>query len=263
MRVDFGFLLNAREALLPLPLVDRRDPPPLERALPPLRPREDPALDGAQVAGADGSGRSVGMIGLARAFEAAGARPAGISACAASALWGAMWAAGRSPEEMARHALSWSPEPHLGVQWTGVPRFALSALRGFRGLARAEALEALFDRHTWRMSAGSTELPFHTLAYDLDARRFEVLGSDATPELTLGELARVAMAPPRKGEAVRIEGRFYADARAVDGFSLERLAGRDAIAAGSAPWDLYGLLLDRRGWPELIRAGYDSATGRP
>jgi hypothetical protein len=262
VRVDFGFLLNAREALLPLPLVDRRAPLPIERALPPLRPHRDPDLDGAQVAGADGSGHSVGMIGLARAFEEAGARPSGISACAASALWGAMWAAGLSAEEMARQALAWRPEPHLGVQWAGVPRFALSALRGFRGLAKAEALEALFDRRTWRMSAGSTEIPFHTLAYDLDGGRFEVLGSDTTPELTLGELARVAMAPG-SGDAVRIEGRFYADARAIDGFDLGRLAGADAVSAGTAGWDLYGLLLDRRRWPELIRAGYDSATGRP
>lgn len=262
MRVDLGFLLNARQALLPLPVVDRVGAPPRD-VLPPLRPAPAPDLAGREVVAADGSAASVGLVGLARAFEEAGERPERISACAASALWSAMWAAGRSAEEMADAALSWRPEPHLGVQWAGVPRLAVSALRGFSGLAKSEALEALFDRRTWRMAAGSTEIPIRTLAYDLGSRRFELLGSEATPEVTLGELARVAVALPRRSEAVRIEGRFYVDARAARGFTADRLRDGDAIDAGDAPWDFYGVFLDRRRWPELIRAGYDDATGRP
>jgi predicted acylesterase/phospholipase RssA len=262
VRVDLGFFLNARQALLPLPLVDRAPAPPPD-VLPPLRRSPAPELAGREVVAADGTAASVGLIGLARAFEEAGERPEAISACSASVLWGAMWAAGRSAEEMAAHALAWRPEPHLGVQWTGVPRFAVSALRGFSGLARYDALEALFDRRTWRMSVGSTEIPFRTLAYDLDARAFEWLGTEATPELTLGELARVAVALPRKSDAVRIEGRFYVDARAVEGFRIDLLHDGDAVVGGDGTWDLYDLFLDRRRWPEAIRAGYDRARGRP
>lgn len=262
MRVDPAFLLNARQALLPLPLVDRPATPP-GQVLPPFEARSDPGLAGKTVVGADGSGASVAMIGVARVFEEAGVRPAAITACSASALWGAMWAAGMSADQMAAHALAWRPEPYLGVQWAGLPRFALSAIRGFSGLDKGLALEQLFDRRAWRMSAGRTEIPFRLLAYDVDRRRFEFLGSETTPELTLGELARVAVAMPRKGEAVRVEGRFYADARAADGFTPERLREDDVIDCGDAPPDFYGVFLDRRRWPELIRAGYDGATGRP
>ncbi|HEX8744649.1 MAG TPA: hypothetical protein VF712_16110 [Thermoleophilaceae bacterium] len=257
--VDLGFLLNARQALLPLPLVDRMPAPPAD-VLPPFAERPAPELAGREVAGSDGSAASVGLIGLARAFEEAGERPAAIAACSASALWGLMWAAGLSAGEMVRHALSWRPEPHLRVQWAGVPRLALSALRGFSGLEKHDAVEALFDRRSWHMSAGSTAIPVRTLAYDLDARAFEWLGSEATPELTVGELARVAVALPRKQDAVRIEGRFYVDARAARGFGTDLLHDGSALQAGDAPWDFVGLFLDRRRWPQLIRAGYDDAT---
>jgi hypothetical protein len=253
--------MNARQALLPLPLVDRATAS-ASAALPPFEARPDPELTGRHVVGADGSGASVAMIGAARAFEEAGTAPERISACSASALWGAMWAAGATADEMAAHALAWRPEASLGVQWTGLPRFALSALRGFTGLDRRDALEQLFDRRTWRMSAGRTEIPFRVLAYELERRRFEFLGTDATPELTLGELARVAVAPPRKSEAVRIEGGFYVDARGAHGFDPARLREGDALDCGDAAPDFYSVFLDRRRWPEQIRAGYDNARRR-
>ena len=256
MRVDLGFLLNARQALLPLPLVDRAPAPPAD-VLPPFRRRPAPELAGREVMAADGSGASVGLIGIARRFEEAGERPEALSACSASVLWAAMWAAGLSAEDMADNALSWRPEPHLGVQWIGVPRLAFSAARGFTGLAKGAAVEALFDRRTWHRSAGSTEIPLRTLAYDIDSKAFEWLGTEATPELTLGELARVAIALPRKSEAVRIEGRYYVDARAAEGFTTGLLREDErALEAGSAGWDSYGLFLDRRRWPALIRGGY-------
>ena len=262
MRVDPAFFVYARQALLPLPLVDRA-PGAAPGALPPFEARPDPGLAGKHVVGADGSGASVAMIGTARAFEEAGVAPERISACSASALWGTMWAAGTTADEMAAHALAWRPEAHLGVQWTGLPRFALSALRGFSGLDRHDALEQLFDRRTWRMSAGHTEIPFRVLAYELERRRFKFLGTETTPELTLGELARVAVAPPRKSEAVRIEGRFYVDARAADGFDPARLREGEVFDCGAGAPDFYSVFLDRRRWPEAIRAGYDAATRTP
>jgi NTE family protein len=263
VRVDPAFLLNARQALLPLPLVDRPSASAPD-VLPPFESRPAPELAGRHVAGADGSAASVSMIGLARRFEEAGERPSRISACSASALWGAMWAAGMTADEMAANALAWRPEVHLGVQWAGIPRLALSALRGFGGLDKHQAIEQLFDRRAWRMSAGRTEIPFRLLAYDLGGRRFELLGSEATPEVSLGELARVAVALPRKSEAVRIEGRFYVDARAARGFGPERLHDGDGelIDCGSAAPDFVSVFLDRRRWPELIRAGYDDAARR-
>jgi NTE family protein len=238
VRRGVGILTNARRTLLPLPLVDRPTPVPAD-VLPRFRERP-PHPGSVSVASAAAGGSAVALVGMARAFEEAALRPEAISASSAAALWGVMWAAGMSAEQMADYSLSWRPESALGVQWVGLPRLGVSAVRGFGGLARGEAVEQLFPRHVWRMSAGATEIPFRTVAYDLDRGRLEELGSEATPDLTLGELVRVAVAPRRAADAVRIEGRFY---------------------AGSREPAFYDLFLDRRRWPELIRRGYD-ATGR-
>src|SRR5437763_8974802 len=176
---DVSFLLHAREALLPLPLVDRRrTPPPADEVFPPLEPRPVPALEGKRigVVGSGGSGACVALVGVARAFEEAGIRPAAISACSGSALWSAMWAAGLSAQDMAEFSLSWRPQDYLDIQWTRLPRFALSALRGFTGLAKGEALARLFDRRLWHMSAGETEFPLHTVVYNIDYGRVEYFG---------------------------------------------------------------------------------------
>jgi NTE family protein len=224
---DLSFLLRAREALLPLPLVDRRTPPPAADVFPPFERRPVPALEGRRigVVGSGGSGACVALVGVARAFEEAGIRPAAISACSGSALWGAMWAAGLSAQEMAEFSLSWRPQDYLDIQWTRLPRFALSAMRGFTGLAKGEALERLFDRRLWHMSAGETEIRFHTVVYNIDRGRVEYFGSRETPELTLGELARIAVALPLVVEAVRVEGDLYVDGGVVDAFPTEPLEG--------------------------------------
>ena len=227
LATDVGALRNARRALLPLPLVDRPEPVPTA-VLPPFEPRPAPRLAGKRVAvvGSGGSGAAVAMIGMARAFEEAGIRPAAISACSGSAVWGAMWAAGLTSDEMADFSLAWRPQDYLDVQWLRLPRFALSAVRGFTGLAKGEALERLFDRRLWRMSARETDIPLHTAVYNLDRGRLEYLGSETTPELTLGELVRVAVALPLMVEAVRIEGDFYVDGGVVDVFPAEPVIER-------------------------------------
>jgi NTE family protein len=221
---DIGFLMNARRALLPLPIIDRPDPVPTD-VLPPFTRRPASGLRGKRVAvvGSGGSGACVSLVGVARAFEEAGVRPASISACSGSAVWGAMWAAGLTADEMAEFSLSWRPQDYLDIQWTRVPRFALSAMRGFTGLGKGEALERLFDRRLWHMSAGETDIPIHTTVYNVDRGRLEQFGSETTPDLTLGELVRIAVALPVAVEAVRVEGDLYVDGGVIDAFPTEPL----------------------------------------
>jgi hypothetical protein len=64
-------------------------------------------------------------------------RPDLIVGCSGSAIWGSMWAAGLSAQQIAGFSLAWRPQDYLDVQWLKLPRFALSALRGFSGLAKA------------------------------------------------------------------------------------------------------------------------------
>src|SRR5215208_552260 len=221
---DVSFLLSAREALLPLPLVDR--PKPIDpHVFPPLEHRPVRGLQGKKIGivGSGGSGATIALVGVARAFEEAGLRPAAISACSGSAVWGSMWAAGMTAQEMAEFSLSWRPQDYLDVGWTRLPRVALSAVRGFTGMGKGDALERLFDRRLWHMCAGETDVRFHTIVYNLDRGRIEYFGSADAPDLMLGELVRIAVALPLLVEAVRVEGSLYVDGGVVDAFPAEPL----------------------------------------
>jgi predicted acylesterase/phospholipase RssA len=278
---DRGFILNARRTLLPLPIVDRPGPPP-RPVFPATRARPAVALEGKRVAvaGGAGAGRTVALIGVARAFEEARVEPALVSACSGSVLWAAMWAAGLSAREMADFSLSWRPQDYLGIQWARAPRAAIAAARGFAGLAKGPALESLFDRRLWHMTAGETEFPLRTRVYNLDRRRLEAFGSEQTPDLRLGELVRIAMAGA--GEAVRVEGDLYVDAGKIEPqpatrlmlepldhvFALDVRGRRDVRPDDrltpiepfddlrSSGMDLYDLFIDRRRWPDLMLAGH-------
>jgi predicted acylesterase/phospholipase RssA len=278
---DPGFLVNARRTLLPLPLIDRPTRPS-GPVFPPSRAHPALALRGKRVAiaGGAGGGRTVALIGVARAFEEARVEPVLVSACSGSVLWAAMWAAGLSAREMADFSLSWRPQDYLGIQWARAPRAAIAAARGFSGLAKGRALESLFDRRLWHTTAGETEFPVRTLVYNVSRRRLETFGSTQTPELRLGELARIAMAS--QSEPVRVEGNLYVDGGRVEPqpatrlmmdrfdhvFALEVSGRRDVRADDrltpiepfddlmSSGMDLYDLFIDRRKWPDLMLAGY-------
>jgi NTE family protein len=224
LATDFGFLRNARRALLPLPLVDR-DEPISDDVFSPFARRPTPRLVGKKVGvvGSGGSGACVALVGMARAFEEANVRPASISTCSGSTIWGAMWAAGMTAEEMAEFSLAWRPQDYLDIQWARLPRFAWSALRGFSGLAKGDALEHLLDRRLWRMAAGETDIPIHTVVFNMDRGRLEHFGTVETPDLTLGELVRISVSLPLVVEAVRVEGDLYVDGGVVDAFPAEPL----------------------------------------
>src|SRR3954451_23287231 len=169
---DPGFIVNARKTLLPLPVVDRPAKPPTA-VFPSKRARPAVALQRKRVAIAAGAGggRTVALIGVARAFEEARIGPALVSACSGSVLWASMWAAGLSAREMADFSLSWRPQDYLGIQWVRAPRVALAAARSFSGLGAGDAIEALFVPRLWHMTAGETEVPLWTLVYNVERRR--------------------------------------------------------------------------------------------
>lgn len=219
---DPAFLLRARRALLPVPLLEH--PPEVQNPLSPM-PRRRPAraLEGKRVAviGSGGAGACVSMIGAARAFEEAGIRPASITACSGSAIWAAMWAAGMTAHEMASFSLSWEPQDYLDIQWLQLPRFALSALRGFTGLAKGEAVEHLLDERLRALPVHETPIPITTIVFNMDLGRVEYFGSRRTPDLTVGELVRIAIALPLFIEAVPIGDHLYVDGGIIELFPAE------------------------------------------
>jgi NTE family protein len=228
---DLRFLAHARRALLPLPLVDRRDEGPVDgdAVFPPFRERPAPGLEGKRVAvvGSGGGGACVAVVGVARAFEEAGVKPALLTACSGSAIWGSMWAAGMSAAEMASFSLGWRPEDYLDVQWTRLPAFLVSALRGFSGLAKGEAIERLVEGRLEGMTAGETEFPLETVVYNLDRGLVEYFGTRTTPDVRVSELMRIAIALPLFIEAVRVHDHLY-----VDGGVVELFPARPVLEEG-------------------------------
>jgi NTE family protein len=221
---------TARRALLPLPLVDRADRAQTN-IFPPFKARPIPSLRNKKVGLllSGGSGACVAACGVARALEEAGIEPQAISVCSGSALWGSMMAAGLTAQEMVDQSLNWQPEDYLDIQWTRIPRFALAAMRGFTGLAKGEAIEKLFDRQLWHMTLGETPVRIYSEVYNIDLNRLEVFGSKLTPDLTIAELVRTAIALPMLVESVRVEGHLYADGGVVDVFPAEPLLEHEKL----------------------------------
>jgi len=137
-----------------------------------------------------------------------------------------MWAGGMSAQEMAEFSLRWKPEDYLDVQWLHLPRFLLSALRGFTGLAKGEAIERLFDERLYGQTAGELEIPLATIVWDMDLGRLEYFGTEDTPEVTVGELVRIAIALPLFIESVPVRDHLYVDGGIVDVFPAEPVIDR-------------------------------------
>jgi NTE family protein len=227
---DLGFLQRARQATLPLPLIDR--PRPVDsRVFPRLKRHTVEALEGKRVAviTSGGSGGCIALVGVARAFEEAGVRPALISCCSGSVIWGAMWAAGLSAQEMADFSLSWRPEDYLDIQWSRLPGFVFSALRDFTGLAKGEAIERLFDSQTWSRPAGELQIPLSTIVYNMDLGDVEYFGSARTPAITVGQLVRIGIALPLFIESVDVRGHLYVDGGIIDLFPAEPVISDPSI----------------------------------
>ena len=215
--LDPSFLVRARRALFPLPGVDRRAPVSAD-VLPHFHPRPLRRFEGERVAliAGGGAGACVSLIGVRRAFEEAGIEPELIVSCSGGTIWGSMWAAGLSAQEMADFSLGWRLEDYLDIQWGKVPRYAVAALKGFTGLAKGAAIERTFDGRFGALTAGELGIPIAPIVYDMDRGRVDYFGSDSTPDLTIGRLVRIAIALPVFIEAVEVGGHLYVDGGIID-----------------------------------------------
>lgn len=226
--IDPRFLLRTRRALFPLPIVDRPGVVDAD-VFPPFRRRPVAAFEGRRVAliAGGGAGACVSLIGVRRAFEEAGVEPALITACSGGTIWGSMWAAGMSAEQMAEFSLSWHLEDYLDIQWAKVPRYAAAALKGFTGLAKGEAIERTFNERFGSLKVGELAVPLESIVYDMDRGTVDYFGSASKPDLTLGRLVRIAIALPLFIESVEVDGHLY-----VDGGIIELLPAEPILRDG-------------------------------
>jgi NTE family protein len=215
--IDPRFLLRARRALFPLPIVDRPKAGDAD-VFPPFRRRPVSAFDGQRLAliAGGGAGACVSLIGVRRAFEEAGVEPALITACSGGTIWGSMWAAGMSAEQMAEFSLSWHLEDYLDIQWAKAPRYAAAALKGFTGLAKGEAIERTFNEHFGSLKVGDLRIALASIVYDMDRGVVDYFGSASKPDLTVGRLVRIAIALPVFIESVEVDGHLYVDGGIIE-----------------------------------------------
>ena len=227
--IDPHFLVRARRALFPLPIVDRPKVVAADELFPPFRRRPVTAFSGRRLAliAGGGAGACVSLIGVRRAFEEAGLEPALITACSGGTIWGSMWAAGMTAEQMAEFSLSWHLEDYLDIQWTNVPRYAAAALKGFTGLAKGEAIERTFNERFGDLKVGALHIPLASIVYDMDRSIVDYFGTATTPELTVGRLVRIAIALPVLIESVEVGGHLY-----VDGGIIELLPAEPILRDG-------------------------------
>ncbi|MBJ7473359.1 MAG: patatin-like phospholipase family protein, partial [Solirubrobacteraceae bacterium] len=217
--LDPRFLMRLRRTLLPLPLIDRPAAPvDVSTLFPAFQERPIPSLKGKRIGliAGGGSGGCVSLIGVRRAFEEAGIEPALISSCSGGTLWGSMWAAGLTAEEMAEFCLGWEIEQYLDIQWHKIPGFVASAFKGFTGVAKGAAVQRTFDDRFEHLTVGDLQIPLTSIVYDMDRGGVEYFGSDSRPELTVGQLVRIAIALPLVMEAVRVDGHLYVDGGVID-----------------------------------------------
>ena len=150
-----GLLGDARRATFTLP---GERPRPVElRPFPAPQPFRADWLDGKRLAlmATGGSGALASVVGAARALEEAGVRPAVISLCSGSALFGFPVAAGVPAAEVAEFLLAFGPEDYVDIDWRKLGSLVPTAGRGFAGVIRGERIESTYRRLLGNMTLGA------------------------------------------------------------------------------------------------------------
>lgn len=226
---DLSFARSVAKALGPGP---RRDHVALDGPVfPPLRPLSVPALSGKRIGlvSSGGSGATASLCGIKRAFEEAGLEVAAISACSGSVLFASLWACGVDAEEMARFWLALPTRDYIDPDWAALARAPFRAFRGLGGLLRGEAVERAFERYLGPRTMAETKIPFHAVAWNIDANRVEYLSRRTTPDLTVAEVARIAISIPTLVEPVRVGAHMYGDGGIVDVFPTPPLRDEEPL----------------------------------
>ncbi len=217
---DWGFLNDARRALVRLP--GEGGGGPARPPFPPTDRLELPALEGRRVAlmATGGSGALASVVGAARALEEAGVRPAVVTLCSGSALFGFPLAAGRPAAEVADFCLSLRPEDYVDVDWAALARLGPTGARGFAGIIRGERLEASYRRLLGDMRLGDLPIPAYAPIWNIEKNHTEYLGSRTFPDVTVARAVRMAVSLPLFIEPVELAGGHWSDGGIVDIFPV-------------------------------------------
>lgn len=220
IREDATFVDLVRRAMLPLPFdrvrpVDPHPFPPFEQRC--LEERQGSRLG---VVATGGSGALASVVGVARALEESGIRPAVISVCSGSALYGFPIAAGVPADTVASFVLSLRPEEYVDVDWAKVLALLPTAGRGFGGILRGEAIERRFEDLLGDMTLRDLPVPAYAPIWNIEENRVEYLGPSTHPDVTVVRAMHMAIALPLFFEPVRLGNGYWCDGGIVDIFPV-------------------------------------------
>ena len=221
LREDAGLLADVRRAMVTLP---GERPRPVE-----LRPFGSPEpfeldwLEGKRCAlmATGGSGALASVVGAARAFEEAGVRPAVISLCSGSALFGFPIAAGIPAAEVAEFLLAFQPGDYVDVDWRRMAALVPTAARGFAGVIKGSRIEATFRRLVGDMTLAELAIPAYAPVWNVEENKLEYIGPRTHPDLSVARAIHMAIALPLFVEPVALDGQFWCDGGIVDIFPVQ------------------------------------------
>jgi len=220
LREDTGLLAEVRRTLITLP---GERPRPVE-----LHPFASPEsfqvdwLEGKRCAlmATGGSGALASVVGAARAFEEAGVRPAVISLCSGSALFGFPIAAGIPAAEVAEFLLAFQPGDYVDVDWRRMATLVPTGARGFAGVIKGTRIEATFRRLVGDMTLSELAIPAYAPVWNVEENRLEYIGPRTHPDLSVARAIHMAIALPLFVEPVALDGQFWCDGGIVDIFPV-------------------------------------------
>jgi NTE family protein len=141
-----------------------------------------------------GAARGFAHVGILRALEDAGIRPAVVAGTSAGSLVGALYASGMAPDRLEAVA--------LGLEQGALGDWSLS----LRSLMRGQALQSIVNRHVSARPIERFPIPYAAVVTDLYNGEMRVLRSGDA-----GTAVRASSAVPGVFEPVRIDGREYVD----------------------------------------------------
>ncbi|HXX89551.1 MAG TPA: patatin-like phospholipase family protein [Acidimicrobiales bacterium] len=220
VREDAGLVNDARRALVPLPLERRRQPN--LHPFPPTQPLRAADLKGRRLGlvVTGGSGALASVVGAARALEEAGVRPAIISLCSGSALFGFPIAAGIPADQVADFTLGLRPDDYVDVDWRMLASLLPRAAKGFAGIVRGERIEATYRRLLGDMTLAEMPIPAYAPIWNIEHNRLEYIGPRTYPDMSVARAVHMAIALPLFIEPVMLGGGYWCDGGIVDIFPV-------------------------------------------
>ncbi len=218
VRDDARFLAQLRRAALKLPVEHPATPPRVA-----WRGRARPltaSLGRFGIAATGGSGALVSLVGVVKACEELGVRPAVMSFASGAALFAFPLAAGKTADDVADFVLRQDPSAWVDPDWMSMGTLVPKRGRGFTGIMKGQRLEDSFRELLGDMRLGELAIPAYSPVWNVEHNRLEYIGPRTHPDLTVARAVRMSVSLPLFFDPVTWQGESWNDGAIVDIFPV-------------------------------------------